>query len=210
MPDDVFQQPTHEQLKLFVTGDPIAINEVVHLVLPQMRRWAWKQYSNLPSDEVESTVHQVLAETCVNHSRYNPEASQITTYLTNLLKLRLIDLYNQENEIKKFEDSGPEAQEKLIRLTYNPLDTPDIAIRMTRDQFFDIASGRLTDEELAFLQLIKQGEKQQEIFEAVLRSYRSMIEPGKETKNLKARVMRKLRIIAEEHGFRYDDLIGQH
>ncbi len=40
MKESNFPQPTDEQLAGFREGDPVAINEVVELVLPPILRWA--------------------------------------------------------------------------------------------------------------------------------------------------------------------------
>ena len=40
MDESVFQQPTGEQLFAFAQGDPIAKDEIAHLVLLQLARWA--------------------------------------------------------------------------------------------------------------------------------------------------------------------------
>ncbi|HWN12156.1 MAG TPA: hypothetical protein VNO50_23225 [Pyrinomonadaceae bacterium] len=62
MAESKFQQPTEQQLRGFVKGDPITINEVIHLILPQLHRWALQKYSTLPRDDVQSVVNRVLAE----------------------------------------------------------------------------------------------------------------------------------------------------
>ena len=72
MHESSFQQPTPEQIAAFVQGDPVAIDEVVHLLLPQLYRWAIRQYPNFPRDEVQSVVNESFAEICRNHARYNP------------------------------------------------------------------------------------------------------------------------------------------
>jgi len=39
MNESHFQQPTDEQLSRFVQGDPVAIDAVIRLVLPQLYSW---------------------------------------------------------------------------------------------------------------------------------------------------------------------------
>jgi hypothetical protein len=58
MSESAFQQPTPEQIAAFVQGDPVVIDEIVHLLLPQLYRWTIRQYSNFPEDKVQSVVNE--------------------------------------------------------------------------------------------------------------------------------------------------------
>src|SRR5262249_18000323 len=102
MDESVFQQPTAEQLAAFARGDPIAKNEIARLALPQITRWAWRQYENLPPDEVQSIVNEALAEIFRNHERYDPRQASFTTYAINLIRLRLNNVYQALKKIKEF------------------------------------------------------------------------------------------------------------
>ena len=64
MNESVFQQPTQEQLKQFVAGDSLAIDEVVILILPQLVRWAERHYPGIPEHERESVIEVVCQELC--------------------------------------------------------------------------------------------------------------------------------------------------
>src|SRR5689334_18230757 len=122
MEEETFQQPSPELLARFVVGDPIAEDTVLGLVLPQIYRWAIRRYSNLPEQEVQSVIHQVITETCRPRVRYDPNRSKLTTYLIGLIKLRMVDLYEKQNAIYTSEESGIDAKEKLLRLPYNTVD----------------------------------------------------------------------------------------
>lgn len=205
MVESVFDQPTPEQLDGFVAGDPIAMDEIVRLLLPQLQRWAIGHYSNLPEDEVQSTVNLVFAETCRNHARYIPHKSKLTTYLIRLLKLRLADLYQD----MKFEDSNLHVYEKLLQTPYNDSSTIDSATRLTRNAFFQDAALFLDAHEQAFLELMQNGEKSQQAFVAILtRHGRRADNPDHEVKNLKERLVRKLKHIADDQGYSLQDLLG--
>ncbi len=206
MNESAFQQPTGEQLSAFAQGDPIAKDEIAHLVLPQLARWAWRHYSNLPRDEVQSVVNGALAEILLRHERYDPNQSSFTTYAIHLIKLRLASLYQALRKIKEFQDS---ARENLPQPTYNSMNTAELEQIIERDQFFGAAMKRLEGEEGEFLRLILQGEKQQEAFVKVLARYGSFKHPGREIKNVKARLLRMLQALASEMGYAADDLISE-
>jgi hypothetical protein len=206
MDESLFQQPTAQQQSAFVQGDPIAKDEIAHLVLPQLARWAWSHYSNLPQDEVQSVVNGVLAEILRGHERYDPDQSSFTTYAIHLIKLRLASLYQALKKIKEFQDS---ACENLVQPPYNSIDTVELNRRIERDQFFGAAMKRLEGGEKEFLRLILQGEKQQEAFAQVLARYGPIKHAGREVKNVKARLLRQLQALASDMGYQANDLIGE-
>jgi hypothetical protein len=205
MAESVFQQPTAQQLSAFAQGDPVAKDEIAHLVLPQLARWAWRHYPNLPRDEVQSVVNAALAEILRHHGRYDAAASHFTTYAIHLLKLRLASLHHALKKIKAFQDS---ACENLPPPAYNRIDAAELDRRIERDQFFSVAIKRLEGAEREFLRLILQGEKQQEAFTQVLTRHGLDNPAGQEVKNVKARLLRKLQALADEMGYAADDLIG--
>ena len=206
MNESAFQQPTGEQLSAFVQGDPIAKDEIAHLALPQLARWAWRHYSNLPHDEFQSVANSVLAEILLHHERYDPDQSSFTTYAIHLIKLRLASLYHALKRIKEFQGS---ARENLPQPAYNSIDTAELEQRIERDQFFGAAMLRLESAEKEFLRLILHGEKQQESFAQVLARYGPIEHPGREIKNVKAKLLRKLQALANEMGYEADDLIRE-
>ncbi|MFL6215823.1 MAG: hypothetical protein ACJ74J_18210 [Blastocatellia bacterium] len=198
MDESAFQQPTAQQLAAFAQGDPIAKDEIAHLVLPQLARWAWSRYPNLPRDEVQSLVNHALAEILSHHERYDAERSSFTTYAIHLIRLRLASLYHALQRIKAFQES---ARENPAQSVYNSTDTVEMDRRIERDQFFGAAVKRLEGAEKEFLRMILQGEKRQEAFVQVLARY-SLSEPaGREVKNVKARLLRKLQALAGEMGY---------
>jgi hypothetical protein len=204
MDGSAFQQPTVRQLSAFAQGDPIAKDEIAHLVLPQLARWAWSHYPNLPPDEVQSVVNGVLAEILCHHERYDPDQSSFTTYAIHLIKLRLASLFQALKKIKAFRDS---VCEKLLSPAYNLIDTGELDQRIERDQFFGAAMKRLEVAEKEFLRLILQGEKQQEAFVQALVRYGPVKHAGREVKNVKARLLRKLQALAGEMGYAANDLL---
>src|ERR1700742_389455 len=187
MDENAFRQPTAPQLSAFAQGDPIAKDEIAHLVLPQLARWAWSRYPNLPRDEVQSVVNGALAEIFRHHERYDPDRSRFTTYAIHLIKLRLADLYQALLKIKMFQDSACENSPHPL---YNSVDTAEIDQRIERDQFFGAAMKRLEGAEKELLRLILQGEKRQEAFVQALAYYGPVEQAGRDVKNMKARLLR--------------------
>lgn len=206
MDESAFQQPTGEQLSAFAQGDPIMKDEIAHLVLPQLARWAWLHYPNLPREEVQSVVNGALAEILLHHERYDPNQSSFTTYAIHLIKLRLAGLYHTLRRIKEIRDS---VRENLPQPTYNSIDTVELDQSIERDQFFGAAMKRLEGAEKEFLRLILQGEKQQDAFVQVLARYGPIKHPGQEIKNVKAKLLRKLQALAGEMGYEAGDLIRE-
>src|SRR5436305_2195485 len=203
MDESAFQQPTAQQLSAFAQGDPIAKDEIAHLVLPQLARWAWSRYPNLPRDEMQSVVNGALAEILRHHERYDPAQSSFTTYAIHLIKLRLASLYQALQKIKAFQDA---ACENLGQPAYNPIDTVELDRRIERDHFFGAAMQEMEGAEKEFLRLILQGEKQQVAFAQVLARYGPSKQVGREVKKVKARLLRKLQALADEMGYEASDL----
>jgi DNA-directed RNA polymerase specialized sigma subunit len=204
MDESAFQQPTAQQLSAFAQGDPIAKDEIAHLVLPSLARWAWSRYPNLPRDEVQSIVNGALAGILRHHERYDPAQSSFTTYAIHLIKLRLASLYQALQKIKAFQEA---ARENLVQPAYNSIDTVELDRRIERDQFFGTAMKRLEGAEKEFLRLILQGEKQQAAFAKVLARYGQTKPAAQEVKNVKARLLRKLQALADEMGYEAGDLL---
>lgn len=204
--ESAFPQPTADQLRAFVEGDPIAIDEVITLVLVPLIRWAKTEYSGLPEQEVESLMHQVLGEICVNHSRYDPARARITTYVINLYKLRVRDLLSQskksipvEVDLALSETEHEEHQE----LPYNYTEDQDQTI-VTED-FFDRVAGYLDDLEREFLSLLLLGIKDTQTFAEVLCKYVEVTDAARQVKNTKERLHRKIHSLAQELGYSAED-----
>lgn len=202
-----FQQPTAEQLASFRSGDPLTIDEVIRLVLPQLHRWALAQYRELDSAEVESTLNQVLAETCIHHERYDPRRSAFTTYVIRLLKLRLNDVYRFSRREPGRRETFVTNREKVAEEPYTEVDTIDHDARIVRQEFFNRLEEQLTDDERAILQLMLAGHKDTESFVAVLRRGRRIEDPEREVKNAKERLLRKVRRVGQDLGFDAEDLL---
>jgi len=201
----VFQQPSSEQLAAFVEGDPVAIDQVVQLILTPIVRWAFGQYSSVPEQEVASVVHQVLAEICVHPERYDPSRAQITTYVIHLVKLRINDVLREHLEIQNHEDWSEEAHEEFDRLPYNEVE--NIITESTRDKFFQGVSERLSSVEREFLNLLRSGEKSSGVLANVIRKHMTVIDAAKEVKNMRERLIRKLKAYAEETHVNLEDLV---
>lgn len=205
MAESAFSQPTTEQLSAFKQGDPVAKNEIAYLVLPQLVRWAWHRFPNLPRDEVESAVGVAMAEIIRNHERYDSAQASFTTYAINLISLRLKRLYQVLKRIKEFHTSLEGSRENLPESVYNGIESLEIEQRIERDQFFSEAMRRLEDAEREFLKLMLEGENQTEAFTRALARFGPVSNPASEVKNTKARLYRKLQAIARNLGYEAGD-----
>jgi len=190
-----FTQPSREQLDAFREGDPIAIDQVISTVLPEITRWAItnKAYENVPQQEIESVINQVFAEICRNCDRYDPTKALFTTYAINLIRQRMIDQWQHESELLEFEGIDLELHENQIDGTYN-----NIEDQIDIDRLFEIATANLDDLEREFLGLMRAGEKSLETFTAVLQKHRHADNPEREVNTIKERVRRHLKAAAHE------------
>jgi hypothetical protein len=204
--ESVFQQPTPELLAAFVDGDPIAEDAVLRLVLPQLYHWALKHHPTLPPPEVQSVINQVAAETCRPHVRYDPARSRLTTYMLNLVSLRLNDLYATESRQKEHEEIGTDLRENFSQPPYNLANTPNPAA-ITRNDFFERVLQHLDGPERDFLTLMLHGEKREEVFIVALARYGPVPDPSREVKNAKVRLQRKLRKLADDMGYELQDFV---
>jgi DNA-directed RNA polymerase specialized sigma24 family protein len=207
MDESTFEQPPPEDLAAFVHGDPVAIDRVMRLVIPQLHRWAVRRYGNLAPDEVKSVLHQVLAEVCRRHARYDPCGARFTTYVIGLLRRRMADLHEAQTRIRAAEDSSPEAHEKLRGRPYNQSSESEIASRLNRTEFLEAVRERLGDVEQEFLELMLQGEKTTDAFAAILRCHGPVSDAPRKVKNTKERLLRKMHAVARERGYTLEDLL---
>ncbi len=206
MKESNFPQPSPEQLASFREGDTLVANEIVELILAPILRWAWTQYKLLPQDDVQDIVHQVLAEICYHYSRYDPERVLFTTYVIRLLKLRLADLYATQQERDEKEENGPDAYEKLLSLPYNDTEALDEGTRIVREEFYRQVEEHLDPVEQELFQLMRRGVKSTRDFTAVLVRYGPVSDEERDVKNAKARLMRKVTLIAKTLGYAPEDL----
>ncbi len=205
MEESVFPQPTPEQLTAFVNGDPVVINDVMAALLPPFYRWAKQRYPDLPQDEVHSSIHQALAEVCCHYSRYDPNKAQFTSYLIELIRLRLLDLQAKHTKITSNEEIGDDSYEKLLKLPYNSLET-DIQRRVDLKAFLVELRSELTELEAAFLELLLRGNTAPADFAALItRHDPSSNDAISEAKNLRARLIRKMRREAQKRGYSLED-----
>jgi hypothetical protein len=194
-----FIQPTREQLDAFRDGDPVAIDEVVTIALPQIYRWAVSKYQNLPPQEVQSVVNQVFAEICRNCNRYDPDQALFTTYAIYLIDKRVVDVWEKEKKIIDFESVDLELHENRTAGAYK-----DIEERITIDSLFDTVSSQLDDLERDFLKLMREGEIRLEVFAATLQHYRIVDRPEREINTIKERIKRRLKSAAHQMGLDQD------
>ncbi len=206
MKESNFPQPSSEQLASFREGDPLVANEIVELVLPSILRWAWTQYKLLPQDDIQDIVHQVLAEICHHYARYDLGRVLFTTYVIGLLKLRLADLYTEQQEIDEKEESGPDAYEKLLSLPYNDSEALDEDTRIVREDFFQQVEDHLEPVEREMFQLMRKDVKSTKAFAAILIRYGPVTDEERDVKNAKARLMRKVTFIGKTLGYAPEDL----
>lgn len=194
-----FTQPTREQLDAFRDGDPVVIDEVVTIVLPQIYRWAVGKYQNLPPQEVQSVANQVFAEICRNCHRYDPDQALFTTYAIYLIDKRIVDVWEKEKKIINFESIDLELHENRVAEVYK-----DIEEQITKDSLFDAVSAQLDDLERDFLKLMREGEIRLEVFAATLQHYRIVDKPEREINTIKERIRRRLKSVAHQMGLDQD------
>ncbi len=203
MHESSFQQPTSEQTAAFIQGDPVAIDEIAHLLLPQLYRWAIRQYPNFPRDEVQSIVNEVFAETCRKHTRYNPQQAKLTTYIIKLINWRMSILNQAMKKITKI----AEEQENVSQETYNQLSTLELEARIVQERFFSKVIERLDGVEKEGLKLMLQEESNQDAYIEILIRHGFVMNPAGEVKNFKERLKRKVKAIARELGYESEELL---
>jgi hypothetical protein len=197
---DTFVQPTQQQLEDFKDGDPVAIDEVVTLILPQIYRWCVAKYHNLPKQEVESTVNQVFTEICLNYYRYDSSKSRFTTYVINLVKKRMADLWEKELKLMQVEREMHENQPSGL---YKDI---ELEQQIDRNNLFATVAAQLNEVERAFLILMREGENRLEIFIATLDRFSSVDNPEREVNTIKERIRRRIKSVAHQAGFDQDIL----
>lgn len=202
-----FQQPSAEQIADFRAGDPVAIDAVIHIVLPQVERWATSRYSSLPVEDVRDVVNQVLSETCQHHDRYDPARGAFTSYAIELLKRRLADAYRAWSDIEAHEESGPHADEAVLHVSGDIEGTLDPDVSIVRAEFLGRVAAELDDVERDLWALMLGGNKDTAAAAAILAQREPVANMQREVKNAKARLMRKVRAIAEALDYRLEDLV---
>ena len=206
MDESVFQQPTQEQLKQFVVGDPLAMDEVVELVLPQLVSWAARRYPHIPEHERESVIDDVLNETYQHHERYNLHKALFTTYVIDLIEKRMRTVRRKLFTLLEREDSLETVSENLPQVKYDNVEE-DVVRRLDRDDFFRLARSHLLPLEAAFLDLMREGEIHNPPFIDILRRFGVTNMTVREVKNTKERVKYKLETFAHSRGLRLEDYL---
>lgn len=197
-----FTQPSPEDLAGFKKGDPIAIDSVIRCILAPLCRWAWKEYSSLPREDVEGIVHECLAEIARNHDRYDASQSLITTYAINLLKLRIQRL---RLSVQKSQALTLERREESSSGVYNEVDSTDLDRRIMRERFYEKVGNTLRGADKSFFDLMKQGAEPIQYVKLMERD--GYANPESEAKNRKARVHRKIKEIAQEMDINLQDIM---
>lgn len=207
MDESHFQQPTFEQLKQFVAGNPRARDIVLRLVLPQLCAWGQRHYPHVPVHDVDSVIHDVLGETCQHYNRYDPTRAKFTTYVIEIIKKRMVTVQRKQIRLTSSESSTEKISEKSLEPTYNNLEA-DIVRRVDREKFFQRARAYLTPIETNFLDLMLAGEIHQEPFiEALARSEEAVDDPSRQVNGVKMRLKYKLQKAAQVQGLRLEDLL---
>jgi len=206
MDDSVFQQPTAEQLSLFVRGDSLAIDEVVDIVLPQLYSWGKRRYPHVSEHDVSSVIHDVLSETCQNHARYDPKRAKFTTYVIELIIKRMATIQRKQMKLATQEVSTESISEKLVGVTYNDLEA-DMVRHVDREHFFLRARRQLSELDAAFLDLMLAGEIHQGPFVEILTRGGITTNVSREVTNIKERVKYTLQMFAQTQGLRLEDLL---
>jgi hypothetical protein len=203
----IFEQPSAEVLAGFVAGEPVATDELVRLIFPQLLRWTANKYHQWRFEDVEEVVLQSVYELCKNHAQYNPHKSKVTTFVISTIEHRMIDLARnkQYNFLRTSKSLSHENTEKT---TYNNVEEIDTETQLAREEFYQRAIPRLTPAEVDVLNLIRQNESAQEVFIEVLSQYEVIqVDPYKYLKNFRERLSRKLSSLAKELGFEFRDVI---
>jgi DNA repair exonuclease SbcCD ATPase subunit len=199
-----FPEIAEELVSGFVSGDPVAMDTVISLILPPLVRWAQTQYRDLPADEVESLMMQVVSEIYFKHNNYDPTRSKLTTYIINLYRLRINDLYNRENKIIQFEAVLDPEREISSQHPYNFTDKHDT--RMAHLDTIQQLREQLDEPDREFLDLILKGTKSSQQFADVLSKYQHVSDPQRDVKNARTRLMRRLKKLAADMDVSVDDL----
>lgn len=206
MDESVFQQPTSEQLQQFVHGDPIALDEIIELILPQLYGWGKQRYPLLPEQDIYSVIHDVLNETCQKHERYNPKLAKFTTYVIELIIKRMATLQRSRIKLIQQEVSVENLSENSEEPMYNSIET-DIVRHVDRETFFRRARSQLSELEAAFLDLMREGEIHQELFIVLLNRSGITTNLSREVNNTKERVKYKLSTFAQVQGLHLEDFL---
>lgn len=206
MDESVFQQPTQEQLRQFVVGDPLAMDEVVALVLPQLVNWAARRYPHILEHERESVIDDVLNETYQHHERYNPHKALFTTYVIDLIEKRMRTAQRKLFTLLEREGSLETVSENLPQVKYDNVEE-DVVRRLDRNDFFRLARGHLLPLEAAFLDLMREGEIHNPPFIDILRRFGITNMTVREVKNTKERVKYKLETFARSRDLRLEDYL---
>lgn len=206
-PPSRFQQPSAEQIADFRAGDPVAIDAAIRIVLPQLARWATRRYSSIPAEDVLDVVYQVLSETCQHHDRYDPARGAFTSYIIGLLEHRLGDAYRTWSTIGAHEESGPHADEAVLHVPGDIEGSLDRDVSIVRAEFLDRVAAELGEVERDLWALMLEGNKDTAAAAAILARQGPVVDRQREVKNAKARLMRKVRAIAEALGYRLEDLV---
>lgn len=152
-------------------------------------------------------VNQVLSETCQHHERYDPARGALTSYVIGLLEHRLADLYRTWSNIGAHEESGPHADEAVLRAPGDIEGTLDRDVRIVRAEFLGRVAAELDDVERDLWALMLEGNKDTAATAAILARQGPVADMQREVKNAKARLTRKVRVIAEALGYRLEDLV---
>ena len=206
MDESVFQQPTQEQLMLFVAGDSLVMEEVIKLVLPQLVRWAASHYPGIPEHEREGVIDDVLFETYEHHARYDPSKSKFTTYAIELIKKRMRTVQKKLFTLSARENSLETVSENLPQMMYDEVEE-DVVRRLDKEEFYRLARSHLTLLEAEFLDLMREGEIHNPPFIDILQHSGSTKLTVREVTNTKERVKYKLETFARGRGLRLEDYL---
>lgn len=206
MDESVFQQPTLEQLKQFVAGDPLAIDAVTEMVLPQLYRWAARRYPTVFSHDRDSIINDVLSETVQHHERYDSSRSLFTTYIIALIEKRMKTVLKKQLTIVGQQESLETVSENFSQAMYDTVEE-DVMHRLDRDEFYGLARRHLSALEGQFLNLMRQGEIHNPPFIEILRRFGITKTTGREVSNTKERVKYKLTKFAHSRGLRLEDYL---
>lgn len=206
MDDEAVPSLSRDILDRFVEGDRIAVDEVARAVLPKLYGWAFRVYPNLPQPEIASVIHDVVLGLCRHPERYDPDRSQITTYLIHILKLRLKDLYAKHQSIDTAEQPL-ENHEKSAYQPYNMIGVVEATTYLTRDALFQAIIEQLDPLEREVFNLMRQGVKDLAEYATIHARYGIVDNIAREVENTKARIRGRGKRTADRLGYRLEDLL---
>jgi DNA-directed RNA polymerase specialized sigma24 family protein len=210
MSESVLEQPDDALLREFAAGDPVAIERMAALIVPQLVRWTQHRYAGqFDRDDLESIVHDIVWRACTPPITFDPtRGAKLTTYLIDLIKRRVVDLARQRTRERALWHELSVRRENTSPASYHRMKDEAETTRLAREEFYEKALPHLTPVEQEILAAMRAGTKAQADYAAILARHGLAIDSAHAVKNAKAQLERRLRNLAAVHGFQADDLLS--